>query len=219
MRFLILIFTSSFLFGCVNLKSYYYPYSSCVPHKVYKYECFSDTTKTQYWKMSYSSKFNLFITESFNYKLERIEYFEETISKTGTKLIQFSAVSEDQEQESFPPMSNDVYNWVDKSPSKFEVKYSRGSEIVHFEKKRVYLGKESKKIKSGEYNCVKFKEYYTMTIDGTNDQFNYHQFTYFADSLGMIKYERTLPYGAVVELELTKVFDETEWEELKRGGS
>ncbi len=219
MRLLILIFASSFLFSCVNLKSYYFPYSSCVPYKVYKYECFSDSTKTQYWKMTYNSKFNVFVTESFNYKLDRIEYFEETIEKTGTKLIQFSAVSEGQEQESFPPISDDVYKWVDKSPSKFEVKFYSGSEIVHFEKKRIYLGKESKKIQSGEYNCVKFEEYYTMTIDGTSDQFEYHQLAYYADSLGMIKYERTLPYGAVVELELTKVFDATEWEELKSGDS
>lgn len=215
MRIFILIIASLCLFGCVNLKNYYYPYDDCIPYKVYKYECFSDTTKTQYWKMSYSSKFNSFVTESFNYKFERIEYFEESIEKTGTLLIQFSAVKEGQEQESFPPISNDVYKWVDKSPSKYDVKFYSGSELLRLEKKRVYLGQATKEIQSGKYNCVKFKEYYTMTIEGTNDQFSYNQTAYYADGLGMIKYERTLPYGAVVELELTRVLNEREWEKLK----
>ena len=136
--------------------------------------------------------------------------------KTGIQLIQFSAVSEGQEQESFPPISNDVYKWVDRSPYKFDVKFYSGSEIIRLEKKRVYLGETSKIIQSGEYNCVKFKEFYTMTIDGTSDQFEYNQIAYYAEGVGMIKYERILPYGELVELELTKVLNESEWEKLKK---
>ena len=211
MRYVILIFTGLVLFGCVNLKNYYYPYSSCLPYKVYKYECFSAPSQTQYWIMTYNPETNSFITEAFNFKLERIEYFEETIGDKGTELVEFSAVNDGRKEKSFPPVKKDVYKWNDKSPYKYAVKFYNGPELVLFEKERVYIGKESKKIQSGEYDCVKFKEFYTMTFDGSDEQFKYSQVAYYAKGLGMIKYERVFSNGEQVDRELTRVLNETEW--------
>lgn len=215
MRLIIVILTSFVLSSCVDLKSYYFPYSNFSPFKVYKYECLSDSTMTQYWKMSYHSKTSTFITESFNYKLERIEYFEETVGVNGTELVEFSEVVDGKKQGSLPPTSKDVYNWNDKTSYDYSVKFYSGSELILFEKERVYLGRESKQIESGEYNCVKFEEFYTMTIEGTDEQYKYKQFTYYAKDMGMIKYERVLPNGEFVELELTQILNKFEWEKLK----
>lgn len=216
MKYVILIFTGFVLFGCVTFKDYYYPYSSCLTYKVYKYECYSDSSKTQYWKMTYNPEINTFITESFNYKLKRIEYFEERIGDEGTALVEFSAVNDGRKEESFPPSKKDVYKWKDKSTYTYAVKFYSESELILFEKERVYIGKELKKIQSGEYDCVKFKEFYTMTFDGIDEQFKYTQIAYYAKDLGMIKYERVFPNGEQVRLELTQVLNKSEWEKLKR---
>lgn len=207
------------LHSCTNLKEYYFPYSSCIPYKVYKYECFADSTKTQYWKMSFHANKKAFVTESFNYQLKRIEYFEEFIGNKGTQLVEFAEVVDGKKQGFLPPTAVDVYKWNDKSSYDYSVKFQTPSGLILFEKGRKYVGREMKKIVSGEYNCIKFDEIYTMTLNEKGEAYRYKQFTYYAKALGMIKYERFLPNGEVVELELTQVLDKSDWKKLKNSSS
>ena len=205
--------------GCSNLAKYYYPYQDCINFQVYEYKCLADSSKTQYWKMTYDEEKKLFLTESYNYKLQRTEYFQERITSSGTQLTEFSEVVANVKEKSHPPTEVDVYKWNDKSMYVYEVKYMGQAGLTIFKKERTFVGSETKRIGIGEYACIKFEEIYYFTLDETGQSEKYKQFTYYAKNMGMIKYERFLPDGSQVELELAKIFDKTEWEALQKSAT
>lgn len=207
----IIIFTS---YGC-SIRDYYFPMSDLTESKIYKYECKSDSSLTEYWKITSNLTDNTLITEAFSYDYIQYEFFKEKITEKGSKLLEFISYKNNNESIDTvinKPIKLDVFKW-DKSGT-----YIYSSESIDnyygkisFEKEREYISVEKLIILNKEYSALKFKGIYTTKINSINKSFKKEQFSYYAKGIGLVKMEKKFSDGTEVILELTEIMTNNEW--------
>ena len=74
----------------IDLKSFYFQLEQFDAPKIYVYQAKGDPYSTQYWKMSVDHSNRTLVTESFNYKHEQYEYFEEVYEDHGVELVEYT---------------------------------------------------------------------------------------------------------------------------------
>jgi len=201
--------------GC-SVKEYYFPMSELTNGKVYKYECKSEPTKTEYWKLTSDLKNKTLTTEAYQSDLRQYELFKEKVTDKGTEVVEFISYFKNNKGIIFPventPKDVDVFRWKTKEPYKYssENQYDSNTKMI-FSKEREYIGKVKINILGKEYEAAKFKGSYKTVIENSTEKFEYTQYSYYAKGLGLAKMEKEYSDGKKETLELTEIMTIDEW--------
>jgi len=219
--FLILILNLS---GCKvkkNLKHYYYPFSNKTETKVYKYVDKNNSSKIEYWKVITIPKTNELKTVSYDSDFNIYNTFNEVIMENGAELRAYSDFEKNNKGELIEIKSKvvdkDVYKWNQDSLYTYSVKYSNKYGEFDFKKTREKAGFEKIKVGGKEYDAAKFKDDYLIKALDYKTEQKFYQYAYYVKNVGMIKYKRKIPIQReFIELELTEILTEQEFENLKK---
>jgi hypothetical protein len=201
--------------GC-SVKKHYFPMSELTNGKVYKYECKSEPTKTEYWKLTADLKNKTLTTEAYQSDFRQYELFKEKITDKGTEVVEFISYFKNNNGKTFPvkntPKDVDVFRWKTKEPYKYssENQYDSDTKMI-FSKEREYIGKVKINILGKEYEAAKFKGSYKTVIENSTEKFEYNQYSYYAKGLGLAKMEKEYSDGKKETLELTEIMTIDEW--------
>ena len=217
---ILILFTTINCLSQENLKDFYYPMSDKTETKVYKYVDKQDSTNIEYWKViylpdrnelhtiSYDSEFNVYnrfyekITEN---SAELIGYYDFETTESG-RLIEIKA----------KVIDKDVYKWNDEKEYSYSVKYANKYGRFDFKKKREENGIKKVKVNGKEYLTAKFKDNYIIFAIDHDTEHRFHQETYYAKNIGMVKYRREIPLEhKIIELELSEILSEKEFDRIK----
>lgn len=202
-----------------HLKEYYFPLESLEQSKVYKYECKANPANTQYWEVSYNQKDQIFTTKAFDNNFIQYELFVEKITNKGTEAIEFVTYLYSKKGISVPLQKKlrdiDVYKWDSNATYQYSAvaTYDKNKKTL-FSKKRKYIKKERVSILGKEYDAAKFKSEYLTEFMGSDEKYEYVQYSYYAKGIGLIKMIKTLPTKKI-RLELTRIFTPEEWKDYK----
>ncbi|WP_430413186.1 hypothetical protein [Kordia sp.] len=221
---LILIFIISSCSAQENFRDYYYQIGTKKEIKVYKYVDKNNPRNIEYWKVTTNPKTNKILTESFTTDFRLYNIFEEELKTNGAEIIRYADFEVNDEKQNIridgTIVDKDVYKWNDTNKYIYSVKYTSpkyGNE--QFIKERTKNSFEKITISGTEYSTLKFKDEYEIKSLENDQNYEFHQFTYYAKGIGMVKYQRYHPDGATIELELTEILTEKEFDELKEKAS
>ena len=83
----VIIILPLLIFESDNSKSYYFQLDDFTESKVYKYECKSDSSNTEYWKLTSDLNENTLSTQAYNSDLRKYEFFKEKFTTDGSKVL------------------------------------------------------------------------------------------------------------------------------------
>lgn len=201
--------------GC-SVKEYYFPISELTNGKVYKYECKSEPSKTQYWKLTSDLKNQILTTEAYESDFRQYELFKEKITDKGTEVIEFTSYLKNQKGLLLPvyniPKDVDVFKWNKKKTYKYsaETDYD-GKYKTIFSKEREYVGKSKISILGNEHEAIKLKGNYKTAVVNSTEKFEYTQYSYYVKGIGLAKMEKKYLDGKKETLELTEIMTIDEW--------
>ena len=191
--------------------------SELTESKIYKYECKSEPSKTEYWKLTSNLTENTLITEAFNSEYIQYEFFKEQLTKEGSKLLEFISYRTDDNGQKEndvinKPIELDVYKWKTDKPYRYSTEaveeyYGK----VTFEKRREFIGEVKINVLGKEYKALKFKGNYKTEVPKTKQVYQYSQFSYYAKGIGLVKMEKEYSDGTKRVLELTEIISNSEW--------
>ncbi|WP_117885718.1 hypothetical protein [Aureibaculum luteum] len=218
MRFIkqILIFIIILTFTGCSVKEYYFPISELTNGKVYKYECKSEPTKTQYWKLTSDLKNQILTTEAYENDFRQYELFKEKITDKGTEVIEFTSYLKNQKGLLLPVYNIlkdvDVFRWNKNEPYKYtaETNYD-GKYKTIFSKEREYVGKSKISILGKEHEAIKLKGNYKTVVVNSTEKFEYTQYSYYVKGIGLAKMEKVYSDGKKETLELTEIMTIDQW--------
>ncbi|CAM1349729.1 hypothetical protein [Tenacibaculum crassostreae] len=221
---LILILIISSCSAQENFKDYYYQIGTKKEIKVYKYVDKNSPKNIEYWKVTTNPKTNKIMTESFTTDFRLYNIFEEELKTDGAQIIRYADFEVNDNGQntriSGTIVDKDVYKWNDNNKYIYSVKYTSpkyGNE--QFIKERTKSGFENITVSGTEYSTLKFKDEYEIKSLENDQNYEFYQFTYYAKGIGMVKYQRYHPNGTTIELELTEILTEKEFDELKEKAS
>ena len=201
-----------------NLKDFYYPFSNKTETKVYKYVDKNDSTKIECWKVTSIPETNELKTVSYDSDFNIYNMFDEIITDNGAELFAYSDFefneSGENEEIKAKVIEKNVYKWNDDKGYSYSVNYSNKYGRFEFKKTRVKSGFKTIIVNEKEYKTVEFKDTYFINAIDQNDEYGFYQNTYYAENIGMVKYERHIP-NKVIELELTEILTKEEFEKIK----
>lgn len=199
-----------------NLMKYYYPIHQESEIKVYKYVNPENSKFTEYWKTTTDPIEKTILTESFNSKFDLYNTFQEKITHNEANLIKYVEYegkslikeinAEVKDDKVFSSNKDEQYQYL----VQFKNKYGRFT----FEKKRQFIDFQEIQIQGKKYKTARFKDNYLINAIDQKDTYKFSQITYYAEGIGMVKYERTLPTGKRI-LELERILSNKEFEALK----
>ncbi|WP_367392230.1 hypothetical protein [Lewinella sp. LCG006] len=204
--FLIIIMGTS----CQTYKEYYYSSFDTDLPRVYEYACKADSTKSQYWRIV-SARNNL-TTEAFDANYVQFELIQEEFNHEGSVLVSYINFDEVGAPLYRDIQKTDVYKWKKDGPYEYAIELDDNGERIFFLKERTFVGRSNVSVLGTDYNCLKFKGVYKFGLVGEPAEYEYYQYSYYAKGIGMVKYERYFPDGESIILELTKIYNEQEWE-------
>ncbi len=183
---------------------------------VYKYECKSEPSKTQYWKLTSDLKNQILITEAYESDFRQYELFKEKITDKGTEVIEFTSYLKNQKNLLLPvyniPKDVDVFKWKTKEPYKYSAETDyEGKYKTIFLKEREYVGKSKIKILGKEHEAIKLKGNYKTVVVNSTEKFEYTQYSYYIKGIGLAKMEKEYSDGKKETLELTEIMTIDEW--------
>lgn len=221
---LILIFILSSCSSQENDKKYYYQIGKEKKVQIFKFVDKNNLKNIEYWKVTSNPQTNKILTESFTSDLRLYNLFEEEFKTDGTEIIRYAdfEVNENGQNIKIEGIiaDDDVYKWSDNNKYSYSVKYTNpkyGNEL--FTKKRTKNKFENININGIVYSTLKFKDEYEIKSLEKNQKYEFYQYTYYANGIGMVKYLRYHPDGTIIELELTDTLTETEFDKLKEKAS
>ncbi|MBC3846597.1 hypothetical protein H8K90_09420 [Winogradskyella echinorum] len=215
----VLVFSFSSFTTEKNFKDYYYQIANKVEIKIYKYIDKNNPSRHEYWKVTTNPNLNKIITESYTTDFRLYNYFEEELKSDGAELIRYEDFEKDSKEEIInivgKVIDKDVFKWKDTNSYKYSVKYNNPNYgNAHFTKERIKNSFENIYVRGKEYSTLMFKDKYIIKLLDANQQYEYYQFTYYAKGVGMVEYQRYLPDGTVVELELAEFILEDDFNKL-----
>lgn len=198
-------------------KDYYFDLDDFITPKYYVLTCSEDSTKTQYWKITSNAEDQVLITQSFDYQFQCFEVFVERYDNEGSKLVSYDIILPDVE---FPtlPLRKDVFNWSSKKEYKYAVKCSDNYATYLFTKRRIVHGTEVINAMGKQCTALKIRGNYMYQDLGNEprrEDYGFWQYSYYVNGMGFVEYQRYFPDGSEVNLKLTKILSEAEWNQLK----
>lgn len=217
--FLLSLFVASICSAQESFKEYYFPIGVEKEVKVYKYIDKNNPENIEYWKVTTNPETNRILTESFRSDFTLYNVFEEVLTNDGAELIFYRDFEKNEQGEMIPVdgiiIDKDVYKWDDTSAYKYTVQYDSpryGNE--QFIKERNKIRFVDIDVNGTDYSTIKFLDNYEVKSLENESGYKFHQLTYYAKGVGMVKYQRYLPDNTVVELELIQILSKEEFEVL-----
>ena len=202
-----------------NLMSYYYP-TNKDQVKIYKYVDPNAEDSEEYWKVTMDKDQNTIFTESFNESFVLYNSFYEQITSDEAILLKYSDYKLSKNGTYLETKSDvirdKVYHKDINNSYSYAVEYRNEYGKMRFEKGRQFSRFEKIVVQGIEYSTAKFQDAYLIMAYDQNDNYSFHQNTYYAKNIGMVKYVRTLPNGDIKILELESILLEEEFEKLKK---
>lgn len=218
---LIFIVCASLSYNCQeNLKDFYYPFYKKTETRVYKYVDEKDPTKTEYWKITSNPETNEIKTVSFDSEFNIYNVFNEKITKKGAECIAYSEIEikENGKKREIKGkiLDKDVFKWNGDKKYSYSIKSGNKYGLFILKKTRENLGFTNIIVNGIKHKTIKFKDDYKILDLDLNVKQVFHQYTYYAKKIGMIKYERKMPIQKEpIVLELIEVLTEQEFEKIK----
>ncbi|MFK7747335.1 MAG: hypothetical protein AB8B65_02985 [Kordia sp.] len=219
---LITVILVSFIFSSESAKAYYFPMDKLIESKIYVYSCKEDPSETQYWKLTYNPTDSTFVTEAFDSRFFRFEFFQEKLTATGFQVEKFVTYIE-QDKRGKPgklvrkPIEKDVYLWKTDTPYMYSsTMIDEDYGEVIFSKTRTFAGKEKVTVNSKVYNALKFTAECKTELVATKENYKYNQITHYAKNIGMVRSEKQFEDRRNVILELSNILTLKEWNALKK---
>lgn len=207
-----------------NLKEYYYPIGPNKQVKIYKYVDKNNSENIEYWKVTTDPDTNTILTESYTTDFRLYNIFFEQLNEHGADLIKYADFVQNDKGQNIridgSVVDKYVFKWTDTDKYSYSVKYKtadRGNE--QFTKERTKNSFETIIVNGIEYSALKFLDEYEIKSLEKAQNYEFYQLTYYAKGLGMVKYQRYFPNGLAIELELSELLTEKEFEELIKKAS
>lgn len=204
-----------------NLMKYYYPINQKSEVRIFKYINPSNNDLTEYWKTTTNPTQRTILTESYDSKFQLYNTFEEKVNLKEANLINYIEYEGKQVVKEIKAKirKDEVYKSAKTESYNYAVEYTNKYGRFVFEKKRQFKGFMKIEIQGRKYRTAKFKDEYIINSIDQNDKYEFNQNAYYAEGIGMVKYERFIPTGETRVLELEKILTEKEFEKLKKEAS
>lgn len=204
----------------LNIQNYYFPIHEDGDTKIFKYINPVEPEFSEYWEVLSDPYENSIITHSYNYDFSKYNTFYEQYEDDGAKLVSYvdyeKAKDGSWKEIKAETVDDDVFKWERKNKYRFSVKYVNKYGRFELSKDRKDVGFETMEIMEEEVKALKFIDtYYVHAID-QNDKYSFQQISYYAEGIGMVKYERYIPNSGLRVLELVEIMDETKFAREKR---
>jgi len=203
-----------------NLKTYYFQIDQESETQVFKYVNPKDSTFSEYWEIISDPYDNSIITHSYNADFTKYNTFYEEYTDDGAKLIDYVDY-EKMEDGSWKKIksemiTDDVFLWDRKNSYDYSVKYVNKYGRFNFRKLRTDVGFVDVEIENEKYKTIKFVDRYFVEAIDQNDKYTFQQISYYAENVGMVKYERYIPNSGLRVLELRDILTEQEFQLEKK---
>ncbi|MDX8553079.1 hypothetical protein MK851_05490 [Tenacibaculum sp. 1B UA] len=214
-------------FAQENLKDYYYPIGTKKTVKIYKYVHTNNPEYIEYKKVTINPKENTVLTESYSYNLWRYNSIKEKLNSQGSIITHYTDFykykSGDTLRVETTITDNDVYKWKnDDTAYKYTLEYEdpRNGK-TKFEKERIKIRLSKVNIAETVYKTVEFLDQYSIYYRDQGRHIGYHNDTYYAKGVGIVKYVESRmvkdngEYTSIKnEFELTEIISEKEFKSL-----
>ena len=212
----LLILITFLFFKDDSAKDYYFQLSDLNKGVIFKYECKSDSSKTEYWKLTSNIKKNILITEAYSSDFKKYEFFVEAFNSNGAKVTKFISYHWNKVGEMEVIKNNlkqtDVFKWEKDKTYCYSSEYiDKDYGKVSFSKCRTFVQEDTLTILGKKYPALKFKGVYKTKIPEDNYNDEYYQYSYYAKGLGLVKMEKHYSSGKTTVLELTEVISNKDW--------
>ncbi len=222
MRYLIL-FSLSILFDGFSdgsLREFYFPVDDFSESKVYKYECLSDSSRTQYWKLTFNQDSQVLETEAYTSEFRKYELFKERITDKGTEVTEFISFPSNDKGLSIPVQNTlkdvDVFRWNDEESYRYsaETDYDGNYKTV-FTKDREFKGMAEISVFGEKKTSAKLLGKYKTEVVNSDETYEYSQFSYYVRGIGLVRMEKEYSDGFTEVLELTEILSLDEWKKMQ----
>lgn len=170
--------------------------------------------KSQYWKMTRNG--GELTTEAFDASFIQFESFTEVVTGAGTTLKTYLSLDSKGDSLYHEIENREVVKWKENGPYEYSTKYENGNGVVFFTKQRQFLDTPMVHVLGRDYEALRFKGIYQFSREEDSVEYEYFQYSYYVEGIGMVKYERHYPDGDILTLELTRIYTEEEWNELRK---
>jgi hypothetical protein len=204
----------------LNIKSYYFPIHQDGDTKIFKYVNPTDPEFSEYWEVITDPYENSIITHSYNADFTKYNTMYEQYDEEGAKLLSYIDY-EKKKDGSWKEIKSEtiddaVFMWDRKNEYAFSVNYVNKFGRFELTKTRKDLGFVDLEIMEEDVKAIKFVDSYYVNAIDQNDKYQFKQISYYADGIGMVKYERNIPNSGLRVLVLVEIMDETKFAKEKR---
>ena len=205
-----------------NLSNYYFPINQQSETKIYKYIDPKNAEPDVYWMTKTNPEKKTLITETYNSNFKLYNSFEERIEKGKAQLVNF--IDYEEENNTSKEIigvikENQVFNSDKSKTYSYMVEYENKFGKISYKKKRKFLEFEQIEIQGKKYKTAKFKDEYFIDVIDLNDKFGFHEISYYAKGIGMVKSIRFIATDEVLILELENILTEEEFNKIKNKAS
>jgi len=198
-----------------NFRGNYFNISEFNKGKIYNFIDVRNKDNTHNWQMYYKieSSDTIFYTDGLDEKNRVIEVFIEKVQADGTKMMEYYTINYDStgasKKVTYDIMSRNVYKYTEeKYPLTWSV-LSRGQYgREKLTKKRTIASKnETQNIYNKSYNCLVFRDEFSVEYLDINQVYNFYQLSYYAKGFGLVRYNRFMQDGKELDYRLLKIIE------------
>lgn len=206
-----------------NLRNYYFPYATFMKPQIYKFINEDNPSNVFYLHMQTGviDKDTMMMTTAYVDDLKPTEVFVEKMLPEKIVLEEYTFLNlyGQAEPVTTNPTARDVYvyNTSKSKTIEWSVDYNSkyGAERIG-KKRNLDESGIQRKVQGEVVNVAKFKEVYDfpMQTDGNIEQSSFDQYSYYAEGIGLVEYERTLASGEKSHFILDEIITEDKWNKM-----
>lgn len=206
----------------LELKTYFFPYPTLFKAKVYQYinEDNPNDVVYQFTQSHIAHGDTLLVLKRYNKFFQELETMTQVISDTGVSLKHYSLYIAGEDISS-QVLQSQVYQWqqAKDEPIKWNVAYQSPYGEEGFRKERqVIPAPASYRFRNVAHATMQFKDDFRHSVKGRKGMqtTDFHQYSQYAQGLGLVAYDRTLASGKKLRYRLNKIMNLKSWEALKK---
>ena len=194
-----------------DLKDYYFDIEDFDAPKIYKYECTENPEETEFFRFYKSG--NELITETYDYSMNLLNTTKEVYDDEGAKLVSYE-VQHLKGKLTTSIEQPHTFKWSDKTPYMYSYNYEDHGVEFHCEKIRTFIEIDTLEVFSTPMATAKIRgDYSHLNID-SKESWNVRRYAYYAKGIGCVRYEKLLPNGQQINLDLSAIMEQAEWNQL-----
>ena len=199
--------------------NYYFPIRNDAELRVYKFVDQNDEENKEYWLIESDPKARTLVLKKNNSdhqlhsayfvqvnteSVNLIEYSHYKISENMSTKLRTRSINENDVFSNKPKLCKYAYEYID----------SIGTKSI--ENIRSFENFEKIKFKNKNYKAAKFNDQYTITIKEKSDVYKIQQYSYFAQNIGLVKYERLIEENKTEMMKLEEIMTYDQYKIMRR---